>query len=104
MKFKITPERVAECATISEYLGALNGNIGLMMLMLPKLAIDDKGNYIVDVVLDDDGDIVELKNIDEARGVLLKITPKRFKKLAEEISEAMKEIVNPPNSRDLSKP
>jgi len=104
VKFKITAERVSVAATVPEYIGALMGNIASQMSLLPKLVVDDKENYIVEIVHDEDGDIAEAKNLTRAQARMNNITPARFEKLRDELREALKAIVNPPKGGDSKKP
>lgn len=103
IKFKITTERCLEAASVPEYIGAITGNIGAQMKILPKFLINDDGEYLVQVVLDDDGDILECKNLNAAMDRMNSLTPARFEKLRKEVAEAFKNIVNPPKGEG-SKP
>lgn len=104
IKFRITPERVAEAASVIDYIGSLQGNIGSQMRLLPKLVIDKDGQYIVEIVHDEDGDILEFKNLDAANLLMDKITPARFEKLRGELQEALRNMVNPTNGGGSVKP
>lgn len=99
IKFKITPERLSIAATVPEYMGVVSGNVFYCMTLLPKLAVDHDGNYIVEVVLDNDGDILDLKNLDVANKIMEKITPKRLESLIPQLKEAVKNIVDPLSGR-----
>lgn len=97
IKFVISAERFAQACTVMEYLGVVVGNIGSQMAVLPKMLVDEKGNYIVEVIHDSEGDIAEAKNIEKANAMLNKLSVTRFEKLRKELTEAAKNIVNPPN-------
>lgn len=99
IKFKITPERLAIAATVPEYMGVVSGNVFYCMTLLPKLAVDKEGNYIVEITLDGDGDILDLKNLDVAKVLMNKITPKRMESLIPQLKEAVKNIVDPLSGR-----
>jgi len=102
LKFKITPERFAEAANIIEFLTLTgsNTNKDLAYRMLPRFLLDENGEYMVTVKLDEDGDIVELEKYNEALFKMVTVNPKRLEKLALELVEAAKTIVNPPSARD----
>lgn len=104
MKFVISAERFADACTVTEYLGVVVGNIASQMKVLPKMLVDDNGNYIIEVILDSDGDVTETKNIEIANGMMEKISVRRFEKLRKELTEAARNIVNPPNGRGLNAP
>jgi subtilase family serine protease len=102
LKFKITPERFAEAANIIEFLTLTGSNTSkdLAYRMLPRFLLDENGEYMVTVKLDEDGDIQELEKYNEALFTMIAVNPKRLEKLALELVEAAKTIVNPPNTRD----
>ena len=100
IRFKISASRFADACTVTEYIGVAVGNMGQQMKALPKFLVDKDDKYIVEVVLDDDGDIAELKNLDEAMKIMDGITTKRFEKLRKELTEAARNIVNPPSGGD----
>lgn len=96
IKFVISAERFTDACTVLEYAGVVVGNLGRQMQVLPKMLVDDQGNYIVEIVHDSDGDIAEMKNMDKANKIMEGISVKRFEKLCKELTEAAKNIVNPP--------
>jgi len=96
IKFKISAERFADACTVTEYVGIVVGNLGQQMRVLPKMLIDEQGEYIVEIIHDSEGDIAELKNMDKANTIMNGISVKRFEKLCKELTEAAKNIVNPP--------
>jgi hypothetical protein len=96
IKFKISAERFADACTVTEYIGVVVGNLGQQMRVLPKMLVDDNDSYIVEIVHDSEGDISELKNMDLANEIMNKVSVKRFEKLCKELTEASKNIVNPP--------
>ena len=100
VKFKISAARVQQVCTITEYIGALNGNEYFKTLVLRKCAVDNNGEYIVKVTLDDDGDIVKIENEVAANALLDKVTPARYEKLSVEMAQAFRDIVNPTKGRD----
>lgn len=122
IRFKINADRFADACTINDYLGVTIGKLTSQLLVLPKmvvavgehkiikkstikgepdevLKIVPDGEYIVEVVLNEDGDIKEAKFLDEAQRMIevAGITPRRLSNLCKELTEASKNIVNPPN-------
>lgn len=97
IKFVISGERFAQACTVTEYIGVVVGNIGSQMAVLPKMLVDDSGKYIVEIVHDLEGDIAEVKNLEKANALMNKLSVTRFEKLRKELTEAAKNIVNPPN-------
>lgn len=123
IKFKISGERFADACSLPDYLGVIAGRMGNQIRVLPAMVvavgkheIKDKdgnilktvqdGEYIVEIVTDSEGDIVERRYIDEANALMDKaeITPRRFTKLCAELTEAARNIVNPPSGEDSDKP
>lgn len=121
IKFKISGERFADACSVTDYLGVILGRMGNQFNILPRMIVangehkirDTKGEilktvldgeYIVEVVLNEDGDILETKYLDEAQRMLdaAGITPRRFEKLRKELTEAARNIVNPPNGGGLT--
>jgi len=96
IKFVISSERFADVCTVTEYIGVLVGNLGAQMKVLPRMLVDSDGKYIVEVVLNEDGDPSEYKNLEKAEKIIDGIGLKRFEKLRSELTEAAKNIVNPP--------
>lgn len=103
IKFVISPERFAEACSLTEYVGILVGNIGSQMQALPKFLVDDKDKYVVEIVLDSEGDIAEVKNLAKANARMINISVPRFERLRKELTEAAKNIVNPQSGGDLNK-
>ena len=104
VKFKITAERFSEACGIFEYLAVLNGSKGTIIQISPRFIVDSEGKYIMDVVLDEEGDIKEFTNIEQAAKQLEGVTPKRLEKLIVEFTEAAKGIVNPTNETENPSP
>lgn len=104
IKFNITSDRVAEACNVLQFLALQNESVDAAIRVLPRFLVDDNGEYVIKVRLDDEGDISEFENEAEAFGKISVLTPKRLEKLAKELTEAVKNIVNPPNGRDLTKP
>ena len=100
IKFKVTPTRFAEVCNIVEYITMAGGNLGTAARILPRFILDDSDEYVVKVVLDEDGDIKEYEGLNEAFNKLTAVTPKRLEQLSKQLSEAAKAIVNPPNEGD----
>lgn len=100
VKFKITPERFSEACSILQYLGTINKNASVITAIAPRFIVNEQDEYIVEVTLDEDGDIEALENMDQALALLANVTPKRLEKLIDEFSEAAKSIVNPTNGGD----
>lgn len=98
VKFKITPARFAEACSILDYLGASNGSREAVTRIAHRFVVDANDEYIVKVILDEDGDIKEFENGGEALLQMAKVTPKRLEKLIHEFSEAARAIVNPPSA------
>lgn len=67
------------------------------MKALPKMLVDEKGEYIVKVIYNEDGDPIEFQGLDIANPIMDGIGVKRFEKLRNELTEAAKNIVNPPS-------
>ncbi len=104
IRFKITADRFAEATTVLEYLAVCNASLETIMRVAPRFVVDEHDQYIVSVVLDEDGDIKSFKDVSVAMLVMSKITPKRFKeKLAQQFTEAAKAIVDPPKAGDSDK-
>jgi len=97
IKFKVSTERFIEACTMTEYIGVVVGNLGSQMKALPKMLIDEKGEYVVKVTQNEDGDPIEFENMDKANLAMEGIGIKRFEKLRKELTEAAKNIVNPPS-------
>lgn len=104
IKFKITPDRVAEACNVLQFLALQGDNVDTAIRVLPRFLVDDKDEYVIKVKLDDDGDISEIQNEAEAIVKISVLTPKRLEKLAKELKEAVGNIVNPPNGRDSNTP
>lgn len=101
LKFKITPERFAEATNILEYLTLIGkGNHDLAYRIIPRFLLDENGEYMVSVKLDEDGDIQSFERYNEAMLKMTSVNPKRLEKLASELVEAANAIVNPPNTVD----
>jgi len=98
IKFKITPGRIAEACSITEYLLINNGHRETVIRVLPRFVLDDEGKYIVTVNVDSDGDITSYDGLAQSFSRMSNVTPKRLDKLAGEFAEAVKDIVNPPNA------
>ena len=99
IKFVISGERIAECCNITDYLLLSVGNVETVARVIPRFVLNDKGEFIVKVVLDEDGDIAKFENMTDALMKISGVTPKRLEKLTGEFMEAVKNIVNPPNAR-----
>lgn len=101
MKYlKITGERAAEVCNILEYRLGLIGSFETVARILPRFAVNDSGEYIVTVKVNDDGEIEEYFGIEEALQKVSGITPNALKKLVPQFTEAFRDIVNPPNGKD----
>lgn len=100
VKFKFTPMRFAEACNILEYQMIIAGHRGTAMRIAHRFILNDGGEYIVTVKLDEEGDVEGYENVTEAMQRLGAVTPKRFDKLLDEMVEAAKSIVNPPKGRD----
>lgn len=96
---KITADRCAEVCNILEYRLGLIGNFDTITRILPRFAVDDNGEYIVSVTLNDDGEVEEYHNITEGLVRVSGITPNSLRKLIPEFVEAFKNIVNPQNGK-----
>lgn len=97
IKFKISAERIEQTASVNEYVGVLAGNLFYQMRLLPKMILNDNGEYVVKAQIDEDGDPL-LENMDKALAMMDKINVKRFDRLRKELTEAVRLIVNPPNA------
>jgi hypothetical protein len=83
---------------------AQQGDLNTIQLIAPRFMVDENDEYIINVILDNDGDIEKYENEDRAFSNMGKITPKRLRKLVDEFTEAARSIVNPPSGRDSTKP
>lgn len=97
IKFVITPQRFADACSLLEYSGVLMGNIGYQMMALPKMLVDDKGEYVVKVTHDSEGDVEKVEGLAAANERMKNISIPRFEKLRRELTEAARNIVNPPS-------
>jgi hypothetical protein len=95
VKFKITGARIAEACNVAEYLLLSAGNTEMVIRIAPRFVVDDNDEYIVKIILDEDGDIASYDGMSTAFERMAKVTPKRLEKMAKEFSEAVKNIVNP---------
>lgn len=98
IKFNITPGRIAESCNITEYLLISNGHKETIIRVLPRFVLGDDGKYIVEVKVDDEGDIISHEGLNKAFVRMSAVTPKRLDKLTAEFDKAVKEIVNPQNA------
>lgn len=98
LKFKISSERLAEACNTIEYLNIMAGLKDTAMRTIHLFLLDEKGEYVVKIVLDEDGDVAEKQNTAKAITMLTALTPKRLEKLTTELMEAAKAVVNPPNT------
>ena len=92
-----------EVCTVPEYLGVFVGSLHAQMAVLPRMLTDDKGKYIIEVKHNEDGDPIEYKNVAKAEAIMNKIGIPRFEKLRKELTEAARNIVNPPNGGESIK-
>lgn len=104
IKFKITGARVAEACNIAEYLLINSGNKETIIRIAPRFIVDDNGEYIVKVKLDNEGDIEGFEGVSEAFTKMAMVTPKRLDKLVKDFQEGANQIVNPPSGADLKEP
>ena len=95
IKFKISGARIAEACSVAEYLVLASGNKELVIRIAPRFVVDEAGEYVVKVNIDEDGDITSFDQMDKAFTLMSKVTPKRLEKLTGEFAEAVKQIVNP---------
>lgn len=97
IKFKISADRFAEACTTLEYINVQGGNKKAALSCLPRFLLDETGEYVVKVELDEDGD----PKFEGADAALIKIVstinPKRLERLENELCEAARAVVNPPN-------
>ena len=103
-RFKFTASRIEEAATIPEYIGCLSGNLGSVLKLLPKMLIDDNGEYIVTVEQDQDGVITGYQNLDLASARMMDISAGKLKSLAKDLVTALGGVINPTSGSDLKKP
>lgn len=73
------------------------GNMPTCVSVLPRFLLNEKGEYVVGITYDEDGDITAYENREKALLQLSAVTPKRLERLANELTEAAKAIINPPN-------
>jgi len=104
LKFSITSDRFAEACNILEYVSVQNGNKNIALSVIHRFLVDKDGEYVVKIILDEEGDIQKLENDTDARIMMTAITPQRSEKLINQLVEAAKAIVNPPKGGDSNKP
>lgn len=104
IKFKITPERFTEACNILQYLAVTNNDLRTAIQIAPRFVVNEKDEYLVKVILDEDGDIKDLENVGEALLLMTQVTPKRLEKLHVQLMEAAKAIVNPQSAEGLNTP
>lgn len=97
MKFKVTPERVAEACGYVEYLNLLTKDRQTVFRIAPRFAIDKNGEYSMQVEYDEDGNISKLIGYTDTLAAMAQVTPKRLEKLIDELCEAAQNVVNPQN-------
>lgn len=68
------------------------------MRSMHRFIVDEDGEYVVKINLDEDGDIAGLEQEKEAFAMMGFLTPKRLEKLSIQLMEAAKATVNPPNA------
>lgn len=90
--------------SINQYLALSVADLNTAIWALPLFVMDDQGEYIVKVLLDDDGDITGFEGDKLARLRLSAVTPKRSERLAHELMEAVRAIVDPPKGGGSKKP
>lgn len=96
VKIKISSDRFEKACNIYEYLAILSGDKNTSIKVLPRFVYDENaGDYIMGITHDEDGDIQEYTNTEAAVKSLFGVTPKRIEKIAKELQEAAKQIVNP---------
>lgn len=100
LKFKITGERFAEAVNLVEFLNLTSnkGNKEITYRVIPRFLLDENGEYMVTIKMDEDGDIQEFVNLNKAMLTMTAVNSNRLEKLALELMEAAKAIVNPPNT------
>jgi len=104
IKVIITPARFALAANVMEYLAVSRGSKDVAIRLVPRFIMNGDNDYLVKVKLDEDGDIEGYENMDAAFDKLSKMNPARVDKLAGELVEAAKAIVNPPSEGGSNKP
>lgn len=93
--FKITTDRLLEACNIWDYVGLSAGNLDTAIRIAPRFVVDETGEYLCKVILDDEGDIKDFDGIGAALAKCGLVTPRRMQKLAKEMQEAANAIVNP---------
>ena len=99
VKFRITSERITEACNIMEYVLLQARNIETVVKVAPRFIVNKDDEYIVGVVLDEDGDISRFEGLQDAYQIMGSVTPKRLEKLTNEFVEAVRNIVNPTNEK-----
>lgn len=105
---------------MTEYLGVFVGSMASQMAVLPRMLVAEKqivikgkdkptrtiapGEYIIKVLHNEDGDPTEYHDVPTAEIIMNKIGITRFEKLRKELTEAARNIVNPPNGGESTKP
>lgn len=97
VRLKISPDRFATACNVYEYLAMQTGDKNTAIKLLPRFVVDESGEYIIQVEHDEEGDIKDYVNIEPAVKQLFQVTPKRNEKLAKELQEAARQMVNPTN-------
>jgi hypothetical protein len=100
VNFKITAERVAEVCSYVEYLNLNVGDKRTAILVSPRFALNEKGEYSMIAKHDEDGDVESFDNWSETMTLMASVTLKRLEKLIPEFREAAANVVNPQSGRD----
>lgn len=95
IRFKISADRMAEACNILEYLALTGGSIETSIRVAPRFMLGDSEEYIVKIVLDEDGDIASMDGLSDAFARMSAVTPKRLEKLGKELTEAAKALISP---------
>jgi len=82
VKVRFDQLRIEEQVTVDEFLGAINGSFGTIVLVLSKMVVDEKDEYV---------------DPDEGMKRIRKVTVGELRRLAEGVGKALRDtLVNPP--------
>lgn len=104
IKFKITPERIQAVCSIPEYYGIMAKRQGSAMMIAPRLLVNEKGEYIMTAIYDEDGDVKEYQGLNEALQILANTPLVRLAAMMDELMKACIDIINPPSGGGLKSP
>jgi hypothetical protein len=97
--FKVTTERVIEACGYVEIINLIAKDRQTIFRIAPRFVVDEKGEYSIKVEYNDNGLIDKFIGYADTVLSMAQVPPTRLEKLADELCEASKNVVNPPNGR-----